>query len=88
MDGFAGSALWRPPGSIPTKKRLLSPERAPLVSPAIGVDPAHQGKGTPAYLESTNSANIPLYERHGFEVLATIQVGSSPPIFPMLRSAR
>jgi ribosomal protein S18 acetylase RimI-like enzyme len=42
----------------------------------------------PAYLESTNSANIPLYERHGFKVLDTIQVGSSPPIFPMLRAAR
>jgi ribosomal protein S18 acetylase RimI-like enzyme len=42
----------------------------------------------PAYLESTNSANIPLYERHGFRVLATIQVGSSPPIFPMLREPR
>src|SRR5262245_28248129 len=42
----------------------------------------------PAYLESTNPLNVPLYERHGFEVLATIQVGSSPPIFPMLRAAR
>jgi GNAT superfamily N-acetyltransferase len=42
----------------------------------------------PAYLESTSPANIPLYERHGFEVLATIQVGSSPPIVPMLRAAR
>ena len=42
----------------------------------------------PAYLEFTNSANIPLYERHGFKVLDTIQVGSSPPIFPMLRAAR
>jgi ribosomal protein S18 acetylase RimI-like enzyme len=42
---------------------------------------------TPAYLESTNPANIPLYERHGFRVLATIQVGSSPPISPMLRAA-
>jgi GNAT superfamily N-acetyltransferase len=42
----------------------------------------------PAYLESTNPVNIPLYERHGFEVLATIKVGSSPPIFPMLRAAR
>jgi ribosomal protein S18 acetylase RimI-like enzyme len=41
-----------------------------------------------AYLESSNSANIPLYERHGFVVLGTIQVGSSPPIFPMLRAAR
>jgi ribosomal protein S18 acetylase RimI-like enzyme len=42
----------------------------------------------PAYLESTNPANIPLYQRHGFQVLTTIQVGSSPPIFPMLRAAR
>ena len=42
----------------------------------------------PAYLESSNPANIPLYERHGFQVLATIRAGSSPPIFPMLRVAR
>jgi ribosomal protein S18 acetylase RimI-like enzyme len=42
----------------------------------------------PAYLESSNPANVPLYERHGFVVLGTIQVGSSPPIFPMLRAAR
>lgn len=41
-----------------------------------------------AYLESTNRANIPLYERHGFELLGTIQVGSSPPMFPMLRRPR
>jgi ribosomal protein S18 acetylase RimI-like enzyme len=40
---------------------------------------------TLAYLESTNPKNIPLYERHGFELLGTIQVGESPPIFPMLR---
>jgi len=38
-----------------------------------------------AYLESTSPKSIPLYERHGFEVLGTIQVGASPPIFPMLR---
>lgn len=29
-----------------------------------------------------------LYERHGFELLGTIQVGTSPPIFPMLRTPR
>ena len=43
--------------------------------------------GSPAYLESSNPKNIPLYRRHGFEVLGTIQVGSSPPITPMLRRA-
>jgi GNAT superfamily N-acetyltransferase len=41
--------------------------------------------GRPAYLESTNPKNIPLYERHGFKLLGTIQAGSSPPLFPMLR---
>lgn len=38
-----------------------------------------------AYLESSNPRNIPLYERHGFEVLGSIQSGSSPTIVPMLR---
>jgi ribosomal protein S18 acetylase RimI-like enzyme len=41
-----------------------------------------------AYLESSNPRNIPLYKRHGFELLGTIQVGSSPPLFPMLRRPR
>jgi len=44
--------------------------------------------GTPAYLESSNPRNIPLYERHGFEVLGCIQGGTSPPIVPMLRKPR
>lgn len=43
---------------------------------------------TPAYLESSNPRNIPLYEQHGFELLGTIQVETSPPIFPMLRRPR
>jgi ribosomal protein S18 acetylase RimI-like enzyme len=42
----------------------------------------------PAYLESSNPRNIPLYQRHGFEALGTIQVGSSPPIVPMIRHPR
>jgi ribosomal protein S18 acetylase RimI-like enzyme len=41
-----------------------------------------------AYLESSSPQNIPLYERHGFELLGTIQEGSSPPVFPMLRKPR
>jgi ribosomal protein S18 acetylase RimI-like enzyme len=41
----------------------------------------------PAYLWSSNPLNISLYERHGFEIAGTIQVGSSPSIFPMLRHA-
>jgi GNAT superfamily N-acetyltransferase len=42
----------------------------------------------PAYLWSSNPQNTSLYQRHGFEVVATIQVGSSPPIFPMFRRTR
>lgn len=42
----------------------------------------------PAYLESTNAANLPLYERHGFELLGTIKEAEAPPMFPMLRGAR
>jgi len=42
----------------------------------------------PAYLESSNSANMPLYQRFGFEVLGVIRAGHSPPMVPMLRGAR
>ena len=41
-----------------------------------------------AYLESSNPRNIPLYKRHGFELLGTIQTGTSPSIAPMLRRPR
>jgi len=44
--------------------------------------------GLPAYLESSNPANVPLYERHGFRVVQTIQIGDAPAFFPMLREAR
>ena len=44
--------------------------------------------GLPAYLESSNPRNITLYQRHGFEIVGTIQQGSSPPMFPMRREPR
>lgn len=44
--------------------------------------------GAAAYLESSNPRNIPLYQRHGFEILGTIQHGSSPVLTPMLRPPR
>jgi ribosomal protein S18 acetylase RimI-like enzyme len=44
--------------------------------------------GKLAYLESSNPQNISLYQRHGFELTGTIQVGASPPLFPMLRRPR
>jgi GNAT superfamily N-acetyltransferase len=42
----------------------------------------------PAYLWSSNPLNTSLYERHGFEIVGTIQVGSSPSVFAKLRHAR
>jgi ribosomal protein S18 acetylase RimI-like enzyme len=41
-----------------------------------------------AYLESSNAKNIPLYEREGFELIGTIQAGTSPPLYPMVRTPR
>ena len=43
------------------------------------------GEGKLAYLESSSPRSIPLYQRHGFELVGTIQVDSSPPLFPMVR---
>jgi GNAT superfamily N-acetyltransferase len=42
----------------------------------------------PAYLESTNPRNQPLYERLGFVPQAPIVVGDCPPIVPMMRPPR
>jgi ribosomal protein S18 acetylase RimI-like enzyme len=42
----------------------------------------------PAHLESSNPRNLGFYQRHGFEILGKIQVGSSPTIVPMLRKPR
>lgn len=44
--------------------------------------------GAAAYLESSTPKNIPLYERHGFEVTGLIKVRNVPPITPMLRRPR
>jgi GNAT superfamily N-acetyltransferase len=45
-------------------------------------------QGKTAYLESSNPRNVSLYQRHGFEPLGEIQVGSSPVMTPMIREAR
>jgi GNAT superfamily N-acetyltransferase len=42
-------------------------------------------EGVLAYLESSNPRNIPLYQRHGFEIVGRAQAGGSPVITPMLR---
>jgi ribosomal protein S18 acetylase RimI-like enzyme len=40
------------------------------------------------YLDNTNPRNIPLYERHGFELTQESRAGGCPPVFGMLREAR
>jgi GNAT superfamily N-acetyltransferase len=128
--GFAGAALWLPPGAdsddaaigalmqataheqtavdgpqIMQQMASYHPREPHWYLPLIGIDPAYQGKGlgsalmrhatdicdrdgVPAYLESSNLRNVPLYERLGFEALGTIQAGGSPTIVPMLRKPR
>jgi len=44
--------------------------------------------GRPAYLESTNPANLSLYKRYGFEEMGVIKADQAPPLFPMLRVAQ
>jgi hypothetical protein len=41
-----------------------------------------------AYLESSNPKNVPLYERHGFEVMGCVQPGEFPGLYPMVRQPR
>lgn len=44
--------------------------------------------GLPAYLESSNPRNVPLYERHGFEVTEETSLRDGPPIWLMWRERR
>jgi len=68
--------------------------------PLIGVDPVRRGYGSAlmahmlarcdrerqtAYLDNTNEANTPFYERHGFRQLGVVRVASCPPVYPMVR---
>jgi GNAT superfamily N-acetyltransferase len=42
----------------------------------------------PAFLEATSARSVPLYQRHGFEVLGEISSEGSPTLTPMLREPR
>jgi GNAT superfamily N-acetyltransferase len=44
--------------------------------------------GMPAYLEASNPANVPLYERYGFDVLSSFRLPDGPEVFTMWRGAR
>ena len=62
----------------------------------VGVAPAPRAAGSgascsatgppaPRYLEATSKDNRRLYERHGFEVVDELRVGSSPTLWAMWR---
>jgi len=46
------------------------------------------GQNVSVYLEATSPRSVPLYERHGFEAIGSIQVADSPRIIAMLRKPR
>lgn len=50
--------------------------------------PMSDTDGTIAYLESSNPRNVPFYQRHGFETMHVVQVGSSPTFTLMARKPR
>lgn len=55
-----------------------------LLAPGI----AHADRlGLPAYLESSNVRNVPLYERHGFEVTEEVDLPRGPRVWLMWRPA-
>ena len=76
-------------GGLMEKMAAYHPKESHWYLPLIGVDPSRQSEGDRgrriAYLESANPRNVPFYQRLGFERLGTIQAGSAPPVFPMLR---
>lgn len=49
---------------------------------------AIDAEGTAAYLEASNEANVPLYERYGFAATGTFAVAGSPTVTTMWRPPR
>lgn len=103
-DDFTDPAVLGDSAKLREKSDRYRPSEPHWCLTLIAVDPAKRGRGygtalshalelcdrdkSPAYLESTNAQNISLCKRHGFELLAEVQVGSSPCRYPMSRPPR
>lgn len=86
MDGYhPAGAHWHLPliGADPSHRGRG--HGSALLNHALAICDQQQ---LPAYLEATSERSVPLYQKHGFEVLGTIQAGTSPPLTPMLRNPR
>jgi hypothetical protein len=75
---FGGAQMWLPPGVESDGERLES-----IVTEGVAT-----ARRDTIFTMMEEMANVPLYERHGFRVVKTIQIDDAPPFFPMLRDAR
>lgn len=73
------TACPREDGSVPSRRAALG---SALMRYALTTC---DRQSVVAYLEATSSRNKALYKRHGLEETGMIQVGSSPPMWPMVR---
>jgi Acetyltransferase (GNAT) family len=87
--GAAAVGGWRRPG-----RQSPGSDRRPAVPQGEGVGSAlvrhvlddRANIGEPAYLETETEANVPFYERHGFEVIGQLDVpGGGPHLWLMWR---
>jgi GNAT superfamily N-acetyltransferase len=53
-----------------------------LLAPVLARADAEQ---RPAYLEATSRQSVPLYERHGFEIVGELSLPAGPSLYPMWR---
>ncbi len=87
VDGLASAAVWVPPlgpdGTRPEGRgRGLASRLIAVVTDRCDAE------GIPAYLESSDPANVPLYERHGFAVTGEVEIEGGPTIPLMWREPR
>ena len=77
VDGCASAAVWVPPQG--------PDDPGPDFGGVVAATDRCDAEGVPAYLESSDPANVPLYERHGFSVTGEVTIVDGPTIPLMWR---